>query len=71
MHALPATKMITRTLKCRGIVGITLGGTPLTGTVTLADTAEAHLLAGKVYFNLHTTSHPTGEIRGQVAATKD
>jgi hypothetical protein len=39
---------------------------PISGTVTLDDTQEADLLAGKWYFNVHTAQYPDGEIRGQV-----
>ncbi|MCW3108496.1 MAG: domain containing protein [Segetibacter sp.] len=39
-----------------------------TGTVTLDEvkTKEADLLGGKWYYNIHTKTHPAGEIRGQV-----
>lgn len=40
------------------------------GTITIHDTTEAHLLAGKIYYNLHTALKPSGEIRGQVTATQ-
>jgi len=46
------------------------GGTAI-GSLTLHDSTEAHLLAGRVYYNLHTTLRPGGEIRGQVTATPD
>jgi hypothetical protein len=38
------------------------------GTVVLdeAKMKEADLLGGKWYFNIHTKTHPAGEIRGQV-----
>jgi hypothetical protein len=39
------------------------------GTITLADSTESHLLNGKLYYNLHTVMHPNGEIRGQVTAS--
>ena len=39
------------------------------GTLTVADSTEAHLLAGKIYYNIHTVLNPDGEIRGQVTAT--
>ena len=47
---------------------ITTNGTTgiISGTVTLADSTEAHLLGGKLYYNLHTTLNPSGEIRGQI-----
>ena len=34
--------------------------------VPLSAANEADLLAGRTYLNLHTTDHPSGEIRGQV-----
>lgn len=40
------------------------------GSILVADSTEVHLLSGKVYYNLHTALHPTGEIRGQVTATR-
>jgi hypothetical protein len=39
------------------------------GTLVLADSTEAHLLNGRVYYNIHTALNPDGEIRGQVTAT--
>lgn len=38
------------------------------GTVTLDEVKlkEADLLSGKWYYNIHTKTHPAGEIRGQV-----
>jgi len=38
------------------------------GTVKLDEVKmkEAELLGGKYYFNIHTKTHPAGEIRGQV-----
>ncbi|MES1198029.1 MAG: CHRD domain-containing protein [Chitinophagaceae bacterium] len=39
------------------------------GTITLADSVETALLAGNIYYNVHTLLNPNGEIRGQVAAT--
>jgi hypothetical protein len=51
-----------------GITGFptTVSGT-FSGSATLTDTQEADLLAGKWYYNIHTTEHGGGEIRGQVA----
>jgi len=51
------------TIGTNGITGST------SGTITLADSTESHLLAGKLYYNLLTAAHTTGEIRGQVVAT--
>lgn len=40
------------------------------GTITITDTQETDLLAGKWYANIHTAANAGGEIRGQVAAAK-
>ena len=49
-------------------INITSNGTSgtATSTIVLHDTTEAHLLAGKLYYNLHTVAYPNGEIRSQV-----
>ncbi len=39
---------------------------PFKGQATLTDAQAEALLAGKMYFNVHTAAHPGGEIRGQV-----
>lgn len=39
---------------------------PDNGVVTLSTAQMEDLLAGKWYVNVHTASHPNGEIRGQV-----
>lgn len=38
-------------------------------SIIIHDTTEAHLLAGKIYYNLHTGTYPGGEIRSQVVVT--
>jgi hypothetical protein len=43
---------------------------PMKGTAVLTDVQIADLQAGKWYFNIHTSAHPGGEIRGQLAAGK-
>lgn len=52
-------------------ITITMNGVSGTasGNVLLSETAEAYLLAGNIYYNIHTVAHPGGEIRGQVTAT--
>jgi hypothetical protein len=40
---------------------------PIKGTATLTDAQADELLAGKLYFNVHTEKNKGGEIRGQVA----
>lgn len=59
--------------KNAGVVFPIQGFTPgtsgsVSGTVKLDEVKlkEADLLGGKWYFNVHTTTHPGGEIRGQV-----
>ena len=39
---------------------------PIKGEATLTPEQTAELLEGKWYVNLHTATHPDGEIRGQV-----
>jgi hypothetical protein len=47
----------------------TMAGT-VSGTATLDDTQEADLLAGKWYYNIHTTFKGSGEIRGNLTAVR-
>ena len=42
--------------------------TPSGSVATFAD-AVAAIRAGGTYFNLHTSAHPGGEIRGQIGVT--
>jgi hypothetical protein len=62
------------------ILPITPGPSPMSGTLTAAiftpsgtvttfAEAVAAIRAGTTYFNLHTTAHPGGEIRGQIGVT--
>lgn len=52
------------------IIGLTLAPDNQTATVpagtVLTDAQYAALLAGELYFNVHTTANPAGEIRGQI-----
>ena len=51
---------------------ITTNGTAGTATDTITATSALHaaLLAGQVYYNIHTAANPDGEIRGQIAVTQ-
>lgn len=60
-----ASPIITLVVSTNGMSG------NITGTATLDESTEAHLLNGKLYYNLHTVLNPTGEIRGQVSAESD
>lgn len=52
-------------------ISISTNGTNgnVSGTITVADSTETHLLSGRVYYNLHTAANPNGEVRGQVSLT--
>jgi CHRD domain-containing protein len=43
---------------------------PITGTATLTPAQAQQFSAGEWYINVHTQSHPAGEIRGQVIPPK-
>ena len=39
---------------------------PIKGSATLTDAQAADMMAGKMYFNVHTAANKGGEIRGQL-----
>ena len=41
----------------------------VSGMATLTADQESQLLGGKWYYNIHTSNHPGGEIRGNITAT--
>ena len=41
-------------------------GNPKIGTWTYLESQEPQILAGQIYFNIHTSLNPGGEIRGQI-----
>jgi hypothetical protein len=43
---------------------------PMKGSATLTDPQAADLIAGRLYFNIHTAKNRPGEIRGQVTKGK-
>jgi hypothetical protein len=47
-------------------IGVMSGS--FSGSATITDTIEGHLLGNLTYFNIHTSFKPGGEIRGQVIA---
>ncbi len=62
------------------ILPLVAGPSPMAGTLTAANFASsgpittfaeaiAAIRAGTTYFNLHTSAHPGGEIRGQIGVT--
>jgi hypothetical protein len=58
-----ADPVITFTLSNNGMSG------SANGTVTLSEAQEDDLLDGKWYYNIHTPTYPTGEIRAQVSTS--
>jgi|SRR5688500_15100203 len=60
-----AGAMVTLSITTNGINGTA------SGSAILHDTAENHLLNGRVYYNIHTATHINGEVRGQVITTSN
>ena len=58
-----ASPMVDITIVTNGVSG------NASGTVTVSDAFETALLSGKIYYNVHTTLYPDGEIRSQVTAS--
>lgn len=48
------------------LVPATVTPSPIKGGATLTNAQMADLMAGKMYFNIHTAANPGGEIRGQM-----
>lgn len=42
---------------------------PFKGSATISDTQARDLRDGRLYFNIHTPTHPAGEIRGQLVVS--
>lgn len=49
------------------VVNYPVPESPLSGTATLSRSDAQSLLAGTLYFDVHTAAHPSGEIRGRIA----
>ena len=47
------------------------GSFPVTGTIIVTSTSDLQLLLTQgLYVNVHTTAHPSGEVRGQIVGAK-
>jgi hypothetical protein len=47
-------------------VPFTNPASPITGQATLTDAQASALMGGMMYVNIHSSTHPGGEIRGQI-----
>jgi len=52
------------------VVALTSLANPIDGSATLTDAQISDLEAGKWYFNIHTSAHKGGEVRGQLLELK-
>ena len=57
--------LIPLTIEVNGVTG------KIETEFNLPDSTEQFLLQGRLYYNLHTTLNPNGEVRGQITAVKD
>lgn len=48
------------------LVNIPVSESPVSGSATLTPDESGQLLAGKLYIDIHSRTHPDGEIRGQI-----
>jgi len=60
LYMMPGPTLVTNTLTFSGIVSPSLNVTEVN-----------RLLSGQIYVNVHTTVHPSGEVRGQVTMTPE
>jgi len=42
-------------------------GSAFSGTLTLTDSQLSNIVDGLTYINIHTTTNPKGEVRGQLS----
>ncbi|MER3498425.1 MAG: hypothetical protein C4308_07215 [Chitinophagaceae bacterium] len=64
-HSASGTTLYPINVDVKGTSGTASGG------ITIADSVENALLAGRLYYDIHTEAYPDGEIRGQIGLRKD